>query len=434
MRKDRPDLARTAKRMAGFEKLLFRISADLAKRPASFASRVMEHALPTLRRELGATRATLWKMGEDGTAALVRVAGAGEKARPGNWISARKLDGMLGRLARDGMVLARAGNTALDMPERRGLLRAEIGWSLAVPLRADATMVGWLAFTRSSAAGRWPKLLVRRAILVGELFASALVRQRAEAERERLFEELLRAEQETQRRIARSLHDGTAQNLVAATLELEQLERTIPESFAEARARLGECRSLCTRSLREIRTLSHFLDLPELEGGLPTVLGLFVDQYSRRSGIAVELDVSGALLPPSARLETVLFLAARELLANVHRHSGSATAAIRLATDQEGVSLEVLDHGRGMGDAPPGTGLCSIRERLQEFRGDLAIRSSTEGTSVIIHVPWTYTAAGFRAANLVDRRSARWAEADPEPASVQAQRAADRAGAGTPLH
>jgi signal transduction histidine kinase len=214
---------------------------------------------------------------------------------------------------------------------------------------------------------------------------------------------VMRAQDEERRRIARDLHDSTGQNLIAATLIAGRIEQALPEA---ARPEFVQLENMLQQSIREIRTVSYLLHPPLLdEAGLGLAVRNFIEGFSERSGIAVDLEIPADLRRLSAEIELALFRVVQEALTNVSRHSGSATARIRLAREQlageETVVLTVEDAGRGM---PPlgvtrrgpigtrrcagtGVGLTSMRERLQQVGGRLEIESAIGGTIVRAIVP-----------------------------------------------
>jgi PAS domain S-box-containing protein len=221
---------------------------------------------------------------------------------------------------------------------------------------------------------------------------AALRRSRDEVRR--LAGQLIAAEEAERRRIGADLHDGPAQGLFALTLTLARLEQAAPELDASGRALLGEAGALAEQALREVRTLTHLLRPPLLDGaGLPAALRAYAAGFAERSGVAVEVAGPAALggLPPEA--EAALFRVAQEALTNVQRHSGSACARIALTAGAGRVVLRVEDRGRGLpaaapgGGAPTGVGIASMRERLRRLGGRLTVRSGARGTTVTAHVP-----------------------------------------------
>jgi signal transduction histidine kinase len=222
-----------------------------------------------------------------------------------------------------------------------------------------------------------------------------------------LTRRLLRSQDDERRRIARELHDSTAQNLLGASLGIGQALRQIPRMKATARAALEESRALVEQSQREIRTVAYLLHPPMLdEAGLPAALRWFCEGFAKRAEIAVDLDIAPDIGRLPAELEAALFRVAQEGLTNVHRHSGSTTARVVLNTDfadsePRRVLLRVEDNGRGMPvaaeplkstDRAPdvqgmGIGLAGMRERLRQLGGTLDIVSSPSGTTVCISAP-----------------------------------------------
>jgi signal transduction histidine kinase len=215
---------------------------------------------------------------------------------------------------------------------------------------------------------------------------------------------LVRAQDEERRRIARDLHDSTGQNLIAATLIAGRIENAVPEAVRPAFQQLED---MLQQSIREVRTVSYLLHPPLLdEAGLGLALRNFVEGFMERSGIAVALEVSPDLGRLPADIELVLFRIVQEALTNVARHSGSPTARIHLAYERQTagpqVVLTIEDAGRGMPEtagirgligrnrsspAMRGVGLASMRERLHQIDGRLAIASEPGYTRIKAVVP-----------------------------------------------
>jgi PAS domain S-box-containing protein len=222
-------------------------------------------------------------------------------------------------------------------------------------------------------------------------------RKLTEQELQRLSARLLDAQDEERRRIARELHDGTAQNLLAIALNLENLDLRVglPDEFHHA---LLDCETLCEQSLQEIRTLSYMLHPPMLDqAGLIAALRRFVGGFTKRTGIDVELVANQDVgrLPPE--IEIALFRVAQECLANIHRHSGSHTAQIRMERQANEVILRIQDQGRGIPatilrsesdeSGSFGVGLSGMRQRLRHLGGRLEIASSIDGTTITAAIP-----------------------------------------------
>ena len=218
----------------------------------------------------------------------------------------------------------------------------------------------------------------------------------AEEELRKLPARLLSAQDQERRRIARELHDTTAQNISAIHMNLVRLEG---EGVSPSAARiLADCQTLCDASLREIRTLSYLLHPPMLdEVGLVSAVRWFVGGLKTRSGLRATLEAPPAMERLPAALERDLFFVVQEALLNVVRHSGSDTAEVRLERQPTQVILQIRDDGRGMSRAQSpgqpadwafvGVGIPSMRERLRQNGGWLEILSNHKGTTITATVP-----------------------------------------------
>jgi PAS domain S-box-containing protein len=204
---------------------------------------------------------------------------------------------------------------------------------------------------------------------------------------------LLHLQDEERRKLARELHDSVGQELAALDMNIAVALESADRLGARARQALAESQSIAQRCAKEIRTLSYLLHPPLLdERGLGSALRWLADGFAVRSGIHVVLDVSPDLGRLDREVEMALFRVAQEALSNVHRHSGSARATLRVARTQRRVTLEVGDEGRGMaapetprpgGDARTlGVGIRGMDERLRQIGGWLEIASTRAGTTV----------------------------------------------------
>jgi signal transduction histidine kinase len=147
----------------------------------------------------------------------------------------------------------------------------------------------------------------------------------------------------------------------------------------------------------QVRTIAHLLHPPLLdEIGLASGLRLFLEGFEERSKIKVALEIPNSFERLPQELETAIFRVVQECLTNIHRHSGSRVAAIRVARDRNEVKLEVRDQGKGMPtgpeDASPahrkmGVGIQGMRERISQLGGRFEIRSGRKGTTVVASVP-----------------------------------------------
>jgi two-component system, NarL family, sensor kinase len=203
---------------------------------------------------------------------------------------------------------------------------------------------------------------------------------------------VVKLEDEERRRIARELHDGTTQSLVALSAELIGLEKALRDPDATVLRKVRYSRELVKQSLDEIRTVSYLLHPPLLdELGLDTALRGYVEGFSTRSEIHVSLHLPPDLGELSRDIQLAIFRVVQESLANVHRHSGSRSASIHLTMTPAQLTLEITDQGCGMPPVLPisraGVGINSMRERIRQLGGRCEIESSGQGTTVRAILP-----------------------------------------------
>jgi signal transduction histidine kinase len=216
--------------------------------------------------------------------------------------------------------------------------------------------------------------------------------EQANQELHTLSARLLTVQDAERRRIARELHDGVGQYLAAMKMSFD-VALSEEEDPDVARESLSDCRDLLERCTMEIRTMSHLLHPPLLEErGLASAARWYIEGFTKRSGITIDLEMPAELdrLPEST--EGVLFRVLQESLTNVHRHSGSKVARIQLAIDAENVYLTIQDKGKGFGEhaeAPTkvGVGIAGMRERLRERGGEFKIDSTAGGVTIRVIMP-----------------------------------------------
>jgi PAS domain S-box-containing protein len=209
----------------------------------------------------------------------------------------------------------------------------------------------------------------------------------------RLSGRLLRFQDEERRRIARELHDTTAQSLAALAMNLSVVKNSASDLSPRARTCLHESLELAEQCSREIRTLSYLLHPPLLEeAGLGSALPWFVDGYTQRTGIHVDLEMPPELTRLPGDIELALYRVVQEALTNIHLHSGSKKARVCLTCRQDQAALTVADEGHGM---PPGllerggrrgaklgVGISGMRERIRQLGGQFEIVTGSNGTTL----------------------------------------------------
>jgi PAS domain S-box-containing protein len=225
-------------------------------------------------------------------------------------------------------------------------------------------------------------LRTEEGVLVTSAVRDVSDRKRAEESLRTLSARLLSAQDQERRRFARELHDSVGQYLAHAKLSLDSYLRK-PDNTEKGMLALGHIAESLEKSLADTRTISHLLHPPMLdELGFLSAARSYVDGFSERSGIRVNLNISPELkrLPPA--LELALFRILQESLTNVLRHAQSQSVDIAVELDTNNVTLAVRDYGKGM---PPdmvqkvrsgtggGIGLSGMRERIAQFGGRLRL-------------------------------------------------------------
>jgi len=216
----------------------------------------------------------------------------------------------------------------------------------------------------------------------------------AEANLRNLSLRLLRSQDEERRRIARQLHETTAQTLAALRMNLARLNESARDDQREL---TRDSIELTEQAIREIRTLSYLLHPPLMEElGLVPALKWYVSGFEQRSGIAVTLDIPNELERLAPEIENAVFRIVQEALSNIHRHSGSAVASIRVARQETCLLVEIADRGRGLPagisdrlsePAALGVGIAGMNERIRELHGEMQIRSGDDGTTLSVRLP-----------------------------------------------
>jgi signal transduction histidine kinase len=241
----------------------------------------------------------------------------------------------------------------------------------------------------------------RASLALGMARAMASERERAEAEvvlarqeelesaRRETMRRVVAAQERERRRIARELHDDTGQSLTSVLIGLRLAQDN--DDPQQVRETLDELRETVTDAIRDLRALAVELRPTALDDfGLEAALERLVDTFGRRTGLAIELLVSGVEQRLGEQVETGLYRIVQESLTNVAKHAGAVHVSVILRGSDDALSLVVEDDGRGFDQSRPGQGLglVSMRERVELLGGNLRIESSPgRGTTVAVEVP-----------------------------------------------
>jgi PAS domain S-box-containing protein len=207
---------------------------------------------------------------------------------------------------------------------------------------------------------------------------------------------LLTTQDEERRHIARELHDSAGQILTVLGMSLATLVQNAKQKAPELAESAEEARELVQQLTKEIRTTSYLLHPPLLEeSGLPAALSWYIRGLIERSGLDIDFTISQEFGRLPRDMELVVFRVVQECLTNIHRHSGSKNAFIKIVREPDRVLVEVRDQGKGISrerraeihSNGVGVGIRGMRERLRQYRGEMIIDSNPAGTTVMVTIP-----------------------------------------------
>lgn len=215
----------------------------------------------------------------------------------------------------------------------------------------------------------------------------------------RLAAQVINAQDEERARVARELHDSTAQILTAVMLQLGAAARE--STSGPLTERIATLRELAAEALEEVRSMSHMMHPRVLDDlGLAAALEWLARQTRTQEPFDVQVDADDPTPCIPAELASVLYRVAQEALRNAARHADARHVHVRLRCGSNVATLEVTDDGAGFDvreaeERRPGMGLFSMRERVALVNGELTVSSAPRrGTRVVATVPLSYEGAG----------------------------------------
>lgn len=217
--------------------------------------------------------------------------------------------------------------------------------------------------------------------------------------------QVIRAQEEERRRVARDIHDGPAQLLANMALRVELMGRMAGSEPEKMHRELRGMQDAIKGSLSDLRRIIFNLRPMALDDlGLAPALRGYLDLMRDQFGVDAQLTVLGQERRLASTTEIALFRVAQEAISNAHRHSGCRRLAVRLEYSATGIFLMVEDDGEGFDpeqlpdtevDGGRGFGLLHMRERVRLLQGDFRVDSRPGvGTKVKVHVPWAIAEAG----------------------------------------
>jgi PAS domain S-box-containing protein len=207
-----------------------------------------------------------------------------------------------------------------------------------------------------------------------------------------LSSRLMTMQDDERRRIARELHDGLGQELVAIKMMVNGILQDSPRLAGQ----VGEVTDMIDGASQQIRSLSHLLHPPLLdEVGLVSALRWYLDGLTKRSGIETSIEVQPDDFPRLVpELERTIFRIIQEALTNVFRHSGAQNGWVSIIRRETEVVVQVRDDGKGIteqiSELQPdkiGVGIGGMSQRAKEFGGRLRLVNARPGTMLEVVIP-----------------------------------------------
>lgn len=221
-------------------------------------------------------------------------------------------------------------------------------------------------------------------------------RRLADTKLKELTQRIIDIQEEERGRIARELHDGISQILIGVRYTIDLARRKVQTGGDGASEAIGRGAEALNGAIKEVRRLGHDLRPSALDDlGLSAALEALTDNFTERTGIAVELETvafKNVIIPES---KTALYRVAQEALHNVEQHANATKVTIRLSSPHGRVQMIVSDDGQGFaegqrkkaGDRPGGLGLRNMQERMAHFGGTLRVETHPSGTMLRATLP-----------------------------------------------
>jgi PAS domain S-box-containing protein len=265
-------------------------------------------------------------------------------------------------------------------PTAEAMYRTGYRSTAAVPIVVAGTLWGAVGIASENPL---PPETENRLAAFCELISLALASAQARADLVASRLRLVRAGDETRRRLERNLHDGAQQRLVSVALTLRLARARLTPDNDEAGALLEEAARELDTGLQELREIARGLHPAILsDRGLRQAL----ETLAARVPVPLEIDAPEERLP--GHLEATIYYIVAEALTNVARHADATQATVTIRRDDTMVRCEVRDDGRGGADISRGTGILGLRDRAEAAGGTLTLTSPPgRGTIVAVALP-----------------------------------------------
>jgi two-component system sensor histidine kinase UhpB len=202
-----------------------------------------------------------------------------------------------------------------------------------------------------------------------------------------LSSQIIQAQEEERKRISRELHDEASQALVAAKINLEMIEKSLPSNLEEVTTRLVETSSLLVSTLENLRRLSY-----DLRPSMLDDLGLI----AKRLGIPINFKITALDKRLDLEIETAIYRIVQEALTNIAKYAQAKEVHISLEKKGSRLITKVEDNGKGFTlktsvsgeNYYQGSGILGMKERIYNLGGTFHIESKQGvGTKLLVEIP-----------------------------------------------
>ena len=265
-------------------------------------------------------------------------------------------------------------------PTAEAMYRTGYRSTAAAPIVVAGTLWGAVGIASENPL---PPETEQRLAAFCELISLALASAQARADLVASRLRLVRAGDETRRRLERNLHDGAQQRLVSVALTLRLARARLSTEDGDAAALLDEAARELDTGLQELREIAR-----GLHPAILTDRGLLqaLETLAARVPVPLEIDAPAERLP--GHIEATIYYIVSEAVTNVARHADASQASVTIRHDGDLVRCEVTDDGRGGADISRGTGILGLRDRAEAAGGTLTLTSPPgKGTIVAASLP-----------------------------------------------
>jgi two-component system sensor histidine kinase DegS len=217
------------------------------------------------------------------------------------------------------------------------------------------------------------------------------------AQKRNFASQIIKAQEEERRRVARDIHDGPAQTMANIIIQAEICEKLFEKDIDRAKRELKELKEIVRGSLKELRKIIFDLRPSALDDlGLEAVVRRSCSEFQEDTGINTDFKIFGDKMRMDSSIEVTLFRIIQEALSNIKKHAGAKNAVIKLETGKGLINLIIADDGSGFelntraddSEMQDHFGLMSIKERTELLNGSLNIESAPgKGTKIFITIP-----------------------------------------------